>query len=229
MMCIEIWKDVKGYEGIYQVSNIGRVKSLSRKFYRCDGISYIVKEKYLTIRKDSFGYSIVKLSKNNKGSYKRVHRLVAESFIENPNNLSEVNHIDCVRDNNVVENLEWISHLDNVRYSIKKGNHISCRDLTGKNNPNYNNHKLHEFYKTNPHLAVELLGRKGKQNGRARKINLYDNNKTFIKQFNYIGECAEYLKEIYNKETLIDSMRRHISNAAKKNVKYLNHYYKFVS
>ena len=82
----EEWKDIKGYEGLYQVSNLGRVKSLN---YRRTG-----NEKILSLRKHKNGYVYIGLSKNGKTKHLRVHRLVAETFISNPNNYLEVNHKD---------------------------------------------------------------------------------------------------------------------------------------
>ena len=100
----EIWKPIKGYEGLYEVSNWGRVKSL--KF----GKERILKP---SIR---HGYYFVGLSKNGIVKTYQVHRLVAEAFIDNPNNYKEVNHKDENKLNNSVENLEWCDRLYNVRY-----------------------------------------------------------------------------------------------------------------
>ena len=115
----EIWKDIKGYEGKYQVSNLGRVKSLQR----WSGTKYYDREKILSscINKHN-GYAYVYLMKNNKAKNVRVHRLVAEAFIDNPNNFPEVNHIDCNRANNNVNNLEWCTRSYNIKYSFEKGN-----------------------------------------------------------------------------------------------------------
>ena len=100
----EYWKPVVGYEGLYEVSNWGRVKSL--KF----GKERILKQ---SIR---HGYYIVCLSKNGIVKSYYVHRLVAEVFLPNPNNYKEVNHKDENKTNNVVTNLEWCDRLYNVRY-----------------------------------------------------------------------------------------------------------------
>ena len=107
----EIWKDIKGYEGKYQVSNLGRVKSLN---YRRTG-----KEGFIKMYDNKNGYLYVNLN----GKFCRVHRLVADTFIENPNKLTDVNHIDENKYNNCVNNLEWMSHKDNVNY----GNCINKR------------------------------------------------------------------------------------------------------
>lgn len=98
----EIWKDIEGYEGLYQVSNMGRVKSLRRNIILREGISR--------------GYSVLNLSKNGNPLTKKVHRLVATAFIPNPNNYPIVNHKDENRTNNCVDNLEWCTQEYNLNY-----------------------------------------------------------------------------------------------------------------
>lgn len=117
----EVWKDIKGYEGIYQVSNKGRIKSLSRKLW--NGNSYFVsKEKVLKAAIDNVGYpTVVLYGKDNTHKTVRVHRLVAEAFIPNPNNDRVVNHLDGGRTNNNVDNLEWCSHKHNTQYAVNMG------------------------------------------------------------------------------------------------------------
>lgn len=115
-MCKEIWKDIEGYEGLYQVSNLGRVKSLSKK--RGFGEQ---KEKVLKPWITNLGYCTVTLYKNSLSQIKRVHRLVAEAYIPNPENKETVNHIDGNKQNNTVENLEWNTQSENINHSIKTG------------------------------------------------------------------------------------------------------------
>lgn len=171
------------------------VKSLNRELIYKDGRKYQIPKKILHVRKNDDGYLICKLCKENTGKYYFVHRLVAEAFIDNPLDLKEVNHIDCNRANNAVENLEWCTHKYNVSYAIKNGNHVSCRNLFGINNPNYKNHRLHYVYKSNPQLAKEKLSRPKGKNGRAQKIKL-TNKKTLQELFfDCQVDCAEYLKE----------------------------------
>ena len=108
----EVWRDVVGFEGFYKVSNKGNVFSVERlnsRGYRCGG--RILKPRY-----DKDGYLIVGLYINGVGKKKRVHRLVTEAFIPNPEGLPQINHIDEVKDNNNVENLEWCTSKDNINH-----------------------------------------------------------------------------------------------------------------
>lgn len=108
----EIWKDVVGYEGYYQVSSFGRVKSLPR---RSISRGYITKGKALAISDNGHGYLTVRL----KGKHRYVHRLVADAFIPNPYSFNEINHKDENKGNNIVDNLEWCTHTYNATYGTK--------------------------------------------------------------------------------------------------------------
>lgn len=116
----EQWKDIIGYEGLYQISNKGCIKSLQRTVKNGRGYR-IVREKLISIGTNEHGYKIVLLYKNNKQVPFRVHRLVAIHFIENRMGLPEVNHIDGNKANNVVENLEWVSSSKNKKHSYEIG------------------------------------------------------------------------------------------------------------
>ena len=106
----EVWKDVVGYEGLYQVSNLGRLKSAPRP--RTKG--GLLKPQY-----DRKGYLTFGLCKNGKSKMAKIHRLVAEAFIPNPGKLPEVNHKDEQKDNNCVENLEWCTTQYNSNYGTR--------------------------------------------------------------------------------------------------------------
>lgn len=104
----EIWRDIKGYEGLYQVSNLGRVRSLERVAIFKDGRNRVVKVKIVKPHKNKqTGYLQVSLSKNGIHKHFNIHRLVAEAFIPNPDNLPTVDHINRIRTDNRIENLRW--------------------------------------------------------------------------------------------------------------------------
>ena len=105
---MEIWRDIEGYEGLYQISNKGNVKSLKYG-----------KERILRPGIDGYGYMFVCLCNDNVMKYFKLHRLVAQAFIPNPRNLQEVNHKDENKLNNCVENLEWMTHIDNCNYGTR--------------------------------------------------------------------------------------------------------------
>lgn len=213
---IEIWKDVKGYEGMYQVSDSGRVKSLARTVERSDGTVRPVCEKILTCSISTDGYVQCKLCSDGQYKTVKVHRLVAEAFLPKAEDGFEVNHIDCDRRNNHVSNLEWMSHGDNVRYAISCGNHFCTRDITGKNNPNFGNHRLHYFYKENPE-AIKKLVRRGGENGMAKPVRLVD----YDLEFSYIGECAQWLVQNGFTQAAIRAVSNRIGLCAKSGKKYL--------
>lgn len=106
----EIWKDIKGFEGLYQVSNYGNVRSLK---YR----SWDLRKPH----PDKDGYPTIFLHINNTRYRRFIHRIVAESFIDNPNHLPCVNHIDGNKSNNHVTNLEWVTHKENTIHAVKTG------------------------------------------------------------------------------------------------------------
>lgn len=133
----ELWKDIKKYEGLYQVSNYGNVKSLDRYVENYKGKKRFIKGRVLS-QEDVHGYLRVELSKDGKRKMFRVHRLVAMAFIENPGNLPEVNHIDENKKNNHEENLEWCTcqqnqnhGTHNERSAKSKGHSVQALDKNG--------------------------------------------------------------------------------------------------
>ncbi len=117
----EIWKDIKNYEGLYQISNFGNVKSLEK--YRYNGKKYYTqKEKILKQQVDKNGYKVIVLHRNKEIQAFKIHRLVAQAFIPNPKDKAEVNHIDGNKANNNIHNLEWVTTKENVHHAFK--NHL---------------------------------------------------------------------------------------------------------
>lgn len=116
---MEVWKDIAGYEGLYQISNFGNVKS----FYMWNINKYIKRKqpKILKLTENEHGYYRVSLIKNKKRKHKRVHRLVAEAFIPNIENKPQVNHIDGNKQNNCVDNLEWATRDENMKHAWRTG------------------------------------------------------------------------------------------------------------
>lgn len=151
---IEEWRDIKGYEGIYKVSNLGGVKkNVNQEWF---------------VRKSSIlksGYAAIQLRKGKEKQMFRVHRLVALAFIPNPENKSDVNHIDGDKLNNCLENLEWATRLENMKHASEKRlmphgvkntstklNDQKIREIRSlrKTNPKqYTYKKLSEIYKVN--------------------------------------------------------------------------------
>jgi len=114
----EIWKDIEGYEGLYQISNLGNVKSLP-KILKNNHSKYVSKEKYLKQSIGKKGYHSVSLSNNKARKWNSIHRLVAIAFIPNLLNLPQVNHKDENKSNNSVSNLEWCTNEYNENYGTR--------------------------------------------------------------------------------------------------------------
>ena len=106
-----MWRDISGYNGTYQVNESGEVRNA-------------LSGRMLKQQRNRFGYMTVKLFRHNHGKEYKVHRLVAIAFIENRNNKPQVNHIDCNRQNNCVENLEWVTCKENAEWAVKMGSRI---------------------------------------------------------------------------------------------------------
>ena len=118
----EIWKDIKGYEGLYQISNYGRVKSLIRHIINKNGRNITKKEKIMKLTYDRDGYLLVGLNKDKKQTQFRVHRLVLINFVNNVENKPETNHLNSIRDDNRLINLQWCTRSENSRHSYRQGN-----------------------------------------------------------------------------------------------------------
>lgn len=116
-MTQEIWKKVPEWEDLYEVSNLGRVRSFDRKMLSKSKYWRILKGKVLKIAQHYDGYCVVRLCRHPIQKDYFIHRLVAKAFLPNSENLKEVNHRNGLRNDNRLENLEWISPLQNVHYS----------------------------------------------------------------------------------------------------------------
>jgi hypothetical protein len=122
---MEIWKDINGYDGVYQVSNYGRVRSngTAVNMTSVKGKRYTVftKKRILTQSHTVEGYLVVGLTKNGISKQYKVHRLIAEAFIQNPKNKSTINHINGIKDDNRIENLEWCTSKENTQHAHATG------------------------------------------------------------------------------------------------------------
>lgn len=126
-MSIEIWKKVVGFEKFYEVSNFGNIRSLDR----IDSFGRFHKGIVLRQKATRFGYNEVGLSINGVHKHAKVHRLVAEAFLENPKKKKQVNHINCIKTDNSLNNLEWVTPMENMTHAIKNG----LISSVGENNP----------------------------------------------------------------------------------------------
>lgn len=144
----EQWKDVKGFEGLYQISNHGRVKSVQREVaHSRKGCTKVLKEKMMSICDNGNGYKTVYFLKNGKRSMRYIHRLVAEHFIEKPLGKEYVNHKDYDTGNNRVDNLEWCSQSENIQHSVERMRKERQRCKRTNTGEKYiSNRKLHGKY-----------------------------------------------------------------------------------
>ena len=151
--CEKMWKPVKGYEGLYEVSDEGAVKSLPKKAGRRNQ-----PEKLSATFINRIGYVCVNLYKDNHQKQVRVHRLVAEAFIPNPENLPCVNHIDGNKLNNHVYNLEWCTQSENAKHAFQTGLRTG---MQGESHPMYGKKHSKE--------TLEKLSEASKQMWKRRK------------------------------------------------------------
>ena len=123
----EIWKPIKGFEQSHEISNLGNVRTINRTITRSDGIKTTFKGKPISHWFSNNGYNTIRISFEGSRKVCSIHRLVAENFIDNPNNFSDVNHIDGDKDNNSVNNLEWLPHNENCIHAARTGLRLSSK------------------------------------------------------------------------------------------------------
>lgn len=151
----EIWKDIPGYEGSYQVNNFGIIKSLSRLTDHGKYGKFIMKGRILKPKKHN-GYMIVSLRLNNKTVTASIHKLVALAFIENPENKPCVNHINGIKDDNRMENLEWCTYKENMSHAVKTG--LNNMKGTNHHKAKLNDNDIRTIRKSRNKISQSKLG-----------------------------------------------------------------------
>lgn len=217
------WRDIPGYEGYYQVSNLGDVRSVTREIVRNDGVTQVRRGRSVPAKLNDDGYLIVRLSRDAKRKQFPVHSLVAVAFVPGRFDGAEVNHKDCNRVNNVPENLEWVTHADNIRHTIACGNHITQnRSMAGESNPNFGNKSLSKKYAEDRDLARIKQSRPGVSNGRSIPVRMtMPSGEVLV--FEYLTRCAEeVVKAGLTSAKNISAIASNISKAAKTGKKYLD-------
>lgn len=151
---IEVWKDVKDYEGHYQISSFGRVKSMARMRPTRSGAYAPLQERILKEKTSKHGYKVLHLRRDNVQCWPSVHRLVASAFILNVENKPTVNHKDCDKTNNKVSNLEWSTHSEQMVHAVT--NEL----LEVRGNPKYSpdfKQKVFNYFKIHNCSLMELV------------------------------------------------------------------------
>lgn len=164
-MIVEIWRDIPGYEGLYKISNYGRIKSMYH-------------DRVVTGGTYPNGYRFIALSKDHIKRTYLVHRLVAITFINNPDNLPVVNHIDGNKQNNAVNNLEWVTQSYNVKHAVKIGL-VECQCKIRRNVIITNDDETKTF-KTMKDCAAFFGFKKGWLQNKIRKYGTTFNYDKFI-------------------------------------------------
>lgn len=159
-MSREIWEDIENFKGVYQVSNKGRVRSLDRSIIDCLGRCQFKRGKLLKLYKGKTGYFVVDLKTNDIRKMAKVHILLAQAFIPNPENKLQVNHKDGIKTNNNLTNLEWNTPSENLKHAYDNGL-----------------------------LKPHMLGKRGAKHPRHKKVMQIKNNRT-IKIYNGSNEAA---------------------------------------
>lgn len=191
----KIWKDIIGYEGLYQISNFGKIKRLVS--IKCN------KERFLSITKDrKYGYCRVMLCKNNKSKRFLIHRLIAEHFIPNPENKPCIDHINGIKDDNRIENLRWCTYKENNNYPIARRNNSESQKRLRLNSDWVQRNKdaiKMAMQKDDVRRKISLARKRNWANTeyvikqaekrRTKKVLQYDTNMEFIAEYNSINEA----------------------------------------
>lgn len=173
----EIWKDIKGHEGLYQVSNEGNVRSIDRYVKGTWGNTRFAKGEIKKYHLGNNGYFMVNLFKNNCGKMYLVHRLVAEAFIPNSENKPFVGHKNTKRTDNRVENLEWCTRIENNNNPITKKKSAKTRSIVFTNRKDLSK-KVYQYSKEGELIAVWPSIAEASRNGYSRQnISLCCNKK----------------------------------------------------
>lgn len=164
----EIWKPVVGFEGCVEVSNLGRIRTMERLVTYSDGRVFSYKSRILKPRLNK-GYLYINIARGGKGNMFKVHRIVAQAFIPNPENKPCVDHINTIRTDNRVENLRWVTHSENMR-----------NELTRR--------KASEMMRS--WLTDKMLQRKKEIGKSIRKVYQFDLNGSLIAEFSSLSDAA---------------------------------------
>lgn len=167
---MEIWKNIVGYEGLYQVSNLGRIRSLDRISKRNSISTRRIRGTIMKTHKYTNGYLFISLCKDGEKKHFLIHRLVAMAFIPCCTEGYEVNHKNEKKTDNCVDNLEWITHKQNINYGTMIERRTLHSNFKGINNP--------------------MFGRKGANNPNSKPVLQFDLNGNLIRRW----DCAKDIK-----------------------------------
>jgi len=185
-MIEEVWVDIEGFEGLYQVSSMGRVKSfdrVTRNIIR----PFIKKGRILKPNPDGHGYVYVTLFKDGIRSRVKVHRLVANAFIPNPENKPEIDHINSIRDDNRLENLRWVTRSENNKNPIW----IERQRAAAVGRVILPETRIKISQKCKGH-RVNMEAIQKMAESRMRAVEAYDANWILIKSFKNLSEACEF-------------------------------------